>query len=140
MSIAELPYCTFSYEKPIVRIQFKENTELDVKEMRELIAITKRITGGKPYLLLSVTSDNVLITSEARKVAADRQEAPLLVANAVVTNSLAMKLTANFFVKFNKPHFRFRAFTDEASAAEWLLRFDPEKQIKGDASRKAVMF
>ncbi|MFL5763249.1 MAG: hypothetical protein ACJ77K_04845 [Bacteroidia bacterium] len=123
MSLINFPYCDVTYSQSVVILHFKEDAELEVKEIRQLIKAAEKLADSKPYLLLSDARVNVVITSEARKIAANPKEAPLLVANAVLVNNLGLSLTANFFMKFNKPHFPVKVFYNEAAAMEWLLKF-----------------
>jgi hypothetical protein len=119
--IVDLPYCTVSYTSPVTTIRFKENAELDALETREMIAAVQLVGKNRPCFLLSDARGDLNITSEGRKIAADKIENPNLIANAVVVDSLSVKLTANFFLKFNKPYFKLKIFNTEEKAMEWLL-------------------
>jgi hypothetical protein len=119
--IVDLPYCTVSYTSPVTTIRFKENAELDAFETREMIAAVQLVGKNRPCFLLSDARGDLNITSEGRKIAADKIENPNLIANAVVVDSLSVKLTANFFLKFNKPYFKLKIFNTEEKAMEWLL-------------------
>jgi hypothetical protein len=119
-------HSTIFYNPPFMYLVLKEGAELDVEQMRELIAAAEKLSNKTPYLLISDVRVNVIITSEARKVAADKNEARFLIANAVLTNNIALKLTANFFIQFNKPHFPLKIFSDEKKAHIWLAGFLPE--------------
>jgi hypothetical protein len=123
MPLIRLPYCDVSYAPPVITLLFKEGAELEIEQVRELIKTAEKLSGNKPYLLFSDACVNLVITSEARKVAADPKEAPLLVANAVLVNNLGLSLTANFFMRFNKPRFPVKVFYDRAKAMEWLYKF-----------------
>ena len=127
MNFIDLPHATIRYEAPVVYLTFKTDANLDVAEIRELIKATEKLTGKKPYLLLSDARVFINITPEARKVSADKNEAPYLVANAALINNLPLTLTTNFFIKFNRPHFKLKVFNDEKKALKWLLKFAPEE-------------
>jgi len=121
------PHTTVELRDGVVWLNFKEGAELDVKEIRELVKAAETLSENKPYLLMSDARVHLTITSEGRKVAADKKEAPLLIANAAIINNLAVRVTANFFSSFNKPHFKFRIFNDEKKALIWLLKQNPGK-------------
>jgi hypothetical protein len=72
---------------------------------------------------LSDIRNHVEISAEARKVAASEKEAPLLVANAVITNNIALKQTSKFFILMDQPHFPVKVFTDRTKAMNWLMQF-----------------
>ena len=95
---------------------------INVKEIIELTRAAEKLAGNKEYLLLSDARVNLTLTTEARKVAAAKKKTPLLIANAVLINNLALRIVANFFKKVNKPHFKFRVFTSEEKAHAWLLK------------------
>ncbi|HWY12454.1 MAG TPA: hypothetical protein VN026_14070 [Bacteroidia bacterium] len=122
MELIEFLHCNVELKKGVVWLNFKENSELDVKEIKQLIRAAEKLADKKPYLLMSDARVHLTITAEGRKVAADKKEAPLLLANAVIVNNLAVRVTANFFSSFNKPHFKFRVFNDEKKALVWLLK------------------
>jgi hypothetical protein len=130
MNRIEFPHTNVELKNGIVWLLFKENAELDVKEIRDLIKACEKLAGNEPYLLMSDVRVHLDISSEARKVAADKKEAPLLIANAAIVNNLAMRVTANFFSNFNKPHFAFRVFNDEKKAVNWLLKHGNTKAGK----------
>ncbi|MGZ3885614.1 MAG: DUF7793 family protein [Bacteroidia bacterium] len=44
-------------------------------------------------------------------------------ADALITDSLAMRLIANSYIKFNRPEVPTRMFSDEKKAIEWLHTF-----------------
>ncbi|MBA3665554.1 MAG: hypothetical protein H0W61_15305 [Bacteroidetes bacterium] len=121
MQHVEFPYGTMSYNGHMVILTIKEGAVFDVAECREMITTATRFAGNKPYVLLSDARVYFSITPEGRKVTADKNEAPLLKANAVIINNLPARLIANFFGKFNKPHFQFKVFTNEQKAVDWLM-------------------
>lgn len=119
----DFSYCTLSYKAPIISIVFKKGAVMDVAEAKEMIVAAESMSGKKPYVLFSDIRNHVNITPEARKVSADKAMAPHVVANAVFTNNIALKLTANFFILINKPHFPVKVFTDRSKAMLWLHEF-----------------
>jgi len=122
-------HSTIFYNVPFMYLVLREGAELDAEQMRELIAAAEKLSNKTPYLLISDVRVNVTITSEGRKVAADKNEAKFLVANAVISDSVALKLTANFFMQFNKPHFPLKIFNDEEKAHIWLAGFLPGTEL-----------
>jgi hypothetical protein len=127
MKRVEFSHAIVTYEPPFVVLTIKEGAQLDIAEMREAMKACEAVAGNRPYLLISDARVHLSITPEARKLAADIKESPNLRANAVLVNNLAVRITANFFVKFNQPHFKYRVFNDKRKAEEWLLKFDPAK-------------
>jgi hypothetical protein len=62
-------------------------------------------------------------TPEARKFLAKAESNPYSSAAAYLTKTLAEKILANAFIRFNKPVRPTRMFTSEAKALEWLQTF-----------------
>ncbi len=122
MRSVELSYATIENRKGILWLILKEDAEIDVKEIRELTRICEELSGNKPYSLVSDAKVNLTITSEARKAAASKEESPLLVANAVLVNNIAVRMVANFFTAVNKPHFKYKVFNEEQEALSWLKK------------------
>ncbi|MDF2436169.1 MAG: hypothetical protein K0Q95_545 [Bacteroidota bacterium] len=123
----EFEHSTISFDSSVIFIVFKKGAKMDVASAREMIVSAEKLSDKKPYLMFSDIRNHVEITPEARKVAADKKEAPLIIANAVLTDNVALKLTANFFVKINRPHFPVKLFTDRSKAMLWLKQFNRQE-------------
>jgi hypothetical protein len=121
MRSIELQNCTLTNDGHVIILSIKDGALFDIAEIREMIRVATDLAENKPYVLLSDARVYFTITPEGRKISADKKEAPLLKANAVLVNNLPSRLVANFFANFNKPHFRFRVFTNEKKAMTWLL-------------------
>lgn len=128
MQRIELEYVTVENREGIIWLTFKEGADLDTGEVREFIRACDVLSKGEPYLLMSDARVNLTITSDGRKTVADKKEVPNLIANAVLVNNFAVRLTANFFISFNKPHFKYRVFNNEARALNWLKKYHVQKE------------
>lgn len=122
MGKVELSYATLENRKGIIWLIMKEDAELDVKEVKEFTSICEKLSGNKPYFLVSDARVNLSITTEGRKAAASKEISPLLVANAVLVNNVAVRMVANFFTTVNKPHFKYKVFNEEQEALNWLKK------------------
>ncbi len=122
MEKVDLSYATLENRDGVIWLIMKEDAELDVKEVKEFTAICERLSNGKPYFLISDARVNLNITSEARIAAASKDISPLLVANAVLVNNVAVRMVANFFTAVNKPHFKYKVFNQEEEALAWLKK------------------
>lgn len=112
----------------IVRKKFFNDMDLEAHHGEENLEAVKKLTGGKPYLVISDGRVNVRVSPEARAFAASETACMNRIAEAILVNSVATRLTANFYIKFNKPRTPTRVFTDEQKALEWLKNFPLEKQ------------
>lgn len=125
----EFSHSTILYKAPIMYLVFKKDAELDVKEVREMIKAAEELAGKKPYLLMSDVRNDVTISEAARKISASKEEAPFVLANAILTDNIALRITANFFIQINKPHFPVKVFSNADKAHKWLMEFDPDKDV-----------
>jgi len=126
----DLSYCKIRYEGPVVYFVFKEGAELGFPEIRECTYHAERLSGKKPYLVLSDARVNMNVTQEGRKVASDIKEAPLLRGTAVLVKNTALKIATNYFTKFGGPNYPFRAFTDKQKAIDWLMKLWENGQLQ----------
>lgn len=107
----------------IISIEYKENTEINVELQDKLYVIFRKICsdGERPFLFKAM--DHCQVTPEAKINAIKKEDIFPGSATAVVAQSLAYKLIANFYVKVKRPKKPFRVFNDEDAAVEWLLGF-----------------
>lgn len=104
----------------VIWIIIKEDAELTVSDIRDFAAAGEKLSGGKPYLQVTDARVSLDITTEGRKAAADKEVVPLVIAHAVLVNNAAVRLIANFFTSFDKPHFKNKVFNTESDALKWL--------------------
>ncbi len=126
-----MPVKTFSYplaelsydeERNILWFRVKQEIEVDVKEIRDMISYAKEVMGNKRHYCVVDFGSNVMSTTEAREVyAAAEYIQKNRIADAFLVKSLAVRLVANFFIQVTKPKVKTRLFTDEAAAVNWLL-------------------
>jgi hypothetical protein len=77
--------------------------------------------GNQKYLNLYEFEMNVDLDPEVRLWAAAPTGNKNTIADALVINSLAHKILANFYMKMNKPIKPTRTFTSQKKAVDWLL-------------------
>lgn len=104
----------------IVQVNFGDDIELDLKEVSDIINAIGELTGGKKALILNVAGKNTTATSAARNHSAGPEGSKFTIADAFVTNSLAQKILANFYLNFHKPSVPTKMFDDSGKAIEWL--------------------
>jgi hypothetical protein len=129
MNAISLPYASLSYEDPIVIITFHPDVELGFIEIRELIHQAEKISGQKPYFVLSKAPANVRVSPIGKEIAADEDEAPLNKGSAIVVKNKFYQMAANFFQNLKKPKYPYKAFTDEEVAREWLMNLPSPSTI-----------
>lgn len=121
--LIETDEATIDLIEGIAHVHFKDNFEMDVPAQLRLLEIYKQITQGKPTPFMFTAGEGVSITKEARDNATSLEDESPLVASAIVVNSTAYLLIANFYLKFNKPKRPYKVFKDVNVALNWLKTF-----------------
>lgn len=122
MKKIDLAYASLENREGVLWLIIKDDVELDVKEIKELTSVCEKLAHNQPYILITDARVNVSVTSDARKAAASKEICPLIVANAVLVNNIAVRMIANFFTKVNKPHFKNKVFNEEEEALKWIRK------------------
>jgi hypothetical protein len=101
-------------------VRINEDEDLDVGDIKRIHEAKKILTNGSMYALLFCSAFYGSYTSEARKFAASEEVNKNAIAKAIVAKSLPMRLTAAFFINFNRPSVPTKLFTNEEEAILWL--------------------
>lgn len=108
-------------EPSIVMLDIDEGMELGSEDIFELNSASMQLCDQTSYAILTLMNKpGIISTPEARKTGAEMHLKFPKVADALVVNSLAEKLIANFYIKFNRPSVPTRMFTNEKDALSWL--------------------
>ncbi len=106
----------------IIELKFKDKVDFELDDAIETDRIYFELSKGKPFLALIDARDILgTISSEAREFfATDELVADIRIAEALVVNSLPIKLLASFYVKFHQTKNPKKVFTEYDKAVEWL--------------------
>jgi hypothetical protein len=107
----------------IIRVQFKDGSEISAKESAIICEHIWELAEYKNALVLMIAGNNTEFDESARTFSAGPEGTKFTLADAIVVNSLAHKLIANFYLKINKPLVPTRVFSNEHDAEKWLLSF-----------------
>ena len=122
--LIELGHSTIQLrEDGIIEVNFADELLLDVTECKELLSNYSSILSNKKVPILHVFGKYMNVTKEARDFSASPEGLEYSLAEAYVLNSLAHKILANFYIKFNKPKVPTQFFTTKEEATVWLLTF-----------------
>ena len=106
----------------IVRILLKRNSEINIPELKRNILALNELVKNKTYSFLYYTEDNsVTHSNDARAFGKKNERSVPRLCTAVVVNSLAHKMVANFYLNFNKPTIPFKVFHQMNDAEKWCL-------------------
>lgn len=107
----------------IVEVFFKDHFTMDIPAQEYLLKEYQKICNGKRMPFIYHAGNFVTITKEARENAIRLEDQHPANATAILATTLAYKLIAAFYLKFNKPKLPYKVFTDKRKAIEWLYQF-----------------
>ena len=115
---AEISMCSDG----IMRVMYKKNEEIDSSVIKDLIENYNKLVEGKKYPYIYFTEDNsVTFGNDVRAYFKQNEHAFPKICDAFIVKSLAQKLIANFYLKFNKPTYPSKVFNNMADAESWCL-------------------
>lgn len=118
----EFAFGTLQYEDGLFIVRLYEDSEFEIETIRTYMAKCVEMSGGERFCMLIDANKNAKVSPETRAWAAKSEHNRYIIARAVITHSLAMKMAINFFIRFNKPMAETRMFTDENEARLWLAK------------------
>lgn len=77
--------------------------------------------GEKKYLNLIIAKSRAEVEEDFRLDAANSDK--YTIADAIVVNGMSQRIMANLYLRFNRPIRPTKVFTDQESAAFWLMSF-----------------
>ena len=107
-------------DQNVVRIGVKEDTVLEVSDIKEIQEAKRKMIGDAKHTVLLVSPKYGSATREARDYSASPEVNENAIAKAVVLNGFVMRIIINFFMNYNKPPVEHRVFENEKDALEWL--------------------
>ena len=107
----------------ILQVDFADELLLDVPQCKELLGFYSEIIEGRKVPILHVLGRYMNVTKEARDFGASKEGLKYSLVEAYVIDSLAHKILANFYMKFNKPPVPTQFFKAKEEAELWLLTF-----------------
>ncbi|MES2760936.1 MAG: hypothetical protein V4677_01970 [Bacteroidota bacterium] len=122
----------------IIRVMLKKKSEINSKDTEDNISAYIEISGGKKYGFLIYSEDGTVVyTDDARKKAKELESKFGKTCMAVLVNTLAHKLIANFYLNFYKPDFPFKVFNKMEDAEAWCIE---QNQKQTPDALKTLMF
>lgn len=115
----------WSDDDDISWLVFLPESEVEEDDASEIIRTAEQTFVGEAYVVLADIRLMKSISNEARTYLASQQAEQLHAAVAILVESMATRLIANFFINFHKPGRPTRIFSDERKAVEWLKKYLP---------------
>lgn len=119
----------------IVHVYFKPHTELTVTLQEILLVIYDEITGGVKMPFIFQAAEYCSVSKEARDNTAHLESQSPIKATVVYVNTLAHKLIAEFYYKFNKPLQPYKVVSEFSDGIRWLLEVSKEIDERNAARR-----
>jgi hypothetical protein len=104
----------------ILRVDVLEDTEVEEEDARENYLACKKLAGEKKMAILIDSRVRTTATKEARDFSSGALVSKTIMARAILTNSMAVKLLGNFYIRFHKPISPTQLFSEEKDAIQWL--------------------
>jgi hypothetical protein len=122
-------------DEHVLLVSVRDGMTIDVQQLWENFNATVELNPAADYPVIFETQGFVSITKEARELAASREMAKDVAAMALIVNTMATRILANFYLKVNKPMRPTRMFTDMQKAIEWCKeeyrKYLESKKAKG---------
>lgn len=123
---------TFQYKSNgILYVYISGEREEKVEDTMRAVKASDEFMNYKKRPVLYNHQEFALPNREVRENFARSEANPNSLADAFITNTLAMKMLVNAYLTFNKPARPTRFFQNEADAEEWLLTFVEQKKVSG---------
>lgn len=126
-NILDLGFCVSEHTRDDLLIhRFKADVHVELEMIKEMLKLSDPIFHRTNQYLpsLSVLSEGVTLSKEAREFGSTEAANRYICASAVVINSLPHRIVGNFIVKVQKPVIPFKLFNDQDQAIKWLRTFD----------------
>ena len=124
----DLGKTTITFEDDYVaHLHIKSGQVVEVDELKSIFKVINEADNDDKFRLLVTADDKASLSPEAREYASSAESSDRIVADAVVVQSYSHEMTANFFIRFNKPNRPTQLFKNENEAYEWLKSFPVEQ-------------
>lgn len=104
----------------VIHIKVLPGAEIELDDAKEIRKEVLGVANGNKYAIFLDGTETFEITSEARKLISEIDNASQRIAIAFYIKSLANKLAGNFFINVNKPFTPTKIFSTKESALAWL--------------------
>lgn len=113
--------CTITFgPDQLVHLDINPGQVVELEEVKEIFEAINNAREDKLFRLLVTAGDKATLSPEARAFASSDSSSTAIVADAIVVNNYSHEMTANFFIRFNKPFRPTNWFKDEEDAIKWL--------------------
>lgn len=113
--------CELSFlEGDVVHARFNADRVVSADEVQEMFEVMYGARDGRKSLFVVTVDDGTTLSNEARTLASSADASKYIVADAIVLRDFQHELSANAFIRHNKPPRPIKAFDEFEKAVEWL--------------------
>jgi len=113
-------------DSQIINCKIKDNTNFLRSDVLEIRGVNKVISKGKAYCVLFEVGKHVDLTKSAREASVEPEHYKNRIAMALLHNSYAIKMIADFYIKIYNPPPLTKNFSNREKAIEWLRQMRDE--------------
>lgn len=111
------------YQPDLVIYHYKPKIHLTWEMVKHVAELTNSMIEFKPCFMCSVIGSGLTIEKEVRENGTRPEMQQYTLASAIVQNSLAHKILANFIIKIQRPIAPTKSFTKLQDALDWFESF-----------------
>jgi hypothetical protein len=108
-------------ENDVVHSHFKDGMTGTVEDLIEMFTTISAERNDRKALLMVSFGEQATLTNEARAYASGEESNAHFAADAIIVRDFGHQMSANAFVRHNKPRRPIQLFPDVDSARAWLL-------------------
>jgi hypothetical protein len=123
------------YTPDVVLYHYQPKTHLTWAMILEVYERTNEIIDYKPCYMCGIIGAGITIEKEVRERGTSPEMLKYTKATAIVQNSLAHRILANFIIRVQRPTVITKAFTETSDALTWFDKLR-ELEKKTDSKRK----
>ena len=112
------------FDSKLIRLEIFGNIivgRTEAKEMNDAIGVLSK---GKENLVMMVADEITQFDKEAMEFSASEEGLLYTIGDALVVKSVSQRITANFYLTFNKPRKPSKIFNSEKDAVKWLMALE----------------
>ncbi|HRG57751.1 MAG TPA: hypothetical protein PK323_02280 [Bacteroidia bacterium] len=117
-------YELFRRKDGILQAHFYSEYNGEIEDAINIVETFKILKEEHKCLVLLTVEDGASFTKEAREFVASAEVSNIVMADAFVINSMALKILMNGYLKFNKPTRPTKFFNSAENAVAWLKEFN----------------
>lgn len=124
--VIELQACTLAFlEDDVVHAHFLEGRVADKAMVQEMFEVMARERAGRKALFLVSFAPGSSLSNDARAHASSPESNAYIAADAILLRDFGHQMSANAFVRVNRPGRPIKLFQDKQEAIDWLKSNHP---------------